>query len=163
MVLFLCKQHTVYELRISDWSSDVCSSDHERGVPGLQALGLGPASGARSTLNLAHAAGGASEGWAIMRVLQRATRRAKKKAEEGSGWAGPGSTDPFDPQGGTRAADSAECRMVAAVACPRPCGRLAFGGSALRRSVAHAATAHTAATHLTRLTQPTGDERGGPA
>src|SRR3546814_4535258 len=24
---FFCKQNTVYELRISDWSSDVCSSD----------------------------------------------------------------------------------------------------------------------------------------
>src|SRR3546814_9131788 len=24
---FLCKQKTAYELRISDWSSDVCSSD----------------------------------------------------------------------------------------------------------------------------------------
>src|SRR3546814_2391315 len=27
MVVFLCKQKTAYELRISDWSSDVCSSD----------------------------------------------------------------------------------------------------------------------------------------
>src|SRR3546814_1444585 len=26
-VFFLCKQKTAYELRISDWSSDVCSSD----------------------------------------------------------------------------------------------------------------------------------------
>src|SRR3546814_12719465 len=26
-VVFLCKQKTAYELRISDWSSDVCSSD----------------------------------------------------------------------------------------------------------------------------------------
>src|SRR3546814_1795247 len=25
--LFFCKQKTAYELRISDWSSDVCSSD----------------------------------------------------------------------------------------------------------------------------------------
>src|SRR3546814_3584582 len=24
---FLCKQKTAYEMRISDWSSDVCSSD----------------------------------------------------------------------------------------------------------------------------------------
>src|SRR3546814_6604434 len=106
---FFSWQKTAYEMRISEWSPDVCSSDL---CPGLQALGRVPASGARSTRNLAHAAGGASEGWAIMRVLQRATWRAKTKAEEGSGWAGPGSTDPFDPQGGTRAADSAECRMV---------------------------------------------------
>src|SRR3546814_2303969 len=27
MSLLLCKQKTAYELRISDWSSDVCSSD----------------------------------------------------------------------------------------------------------------------------------------
>src|SRR3546814_6584864 len=26
-LLFLCKQKTAYEMRISDWSSDVCSSD----------------------------------------------------------------------------------------------------------------------------------------
>src|SRR3546814_9294135 len=25
--LFVCKQKTAYEMRISDWSSDVCSSD----------------------------------------------------------------------------------------------------------------------------------------
>src|SRR3546814_4702371 len=27
IVIFFCKQKTGYELRISDWSSDVCSSD----------------------------------------------------------------------------------------------------------------------------------------
>src|SRR3546814_5195797 len=27
LVFFFCKQKTVYEMRISDWSSDVCSSD----------------------------------------------------------------------------------------------------------------------------------------
>src|SRR3546814_11793715 len=26
-VLFFCKQNTAYDMRISDWSSDVCSSD----------------------------------------------------------------------------------------------------------------------------------------
>src|SRR3546814_9287157 len=26
-VIFFCKQKTAYEMRISDWSSDVCSSD----------------------------------------------------------------------------------------------------------------------------------------
>src|SRR3546814_3593694 len=29
---FFCKQKTAYELRISDWSSDVCSSDLRLGV-----------------------------------------------------------------------------------------------------------------------------------
>src|SRR3546814_11703662 len=27
LVIFFCKQKTAYEVRISDWSSDVCSSD----------------------------------------------------------------------------------------------------------------------------------------
>src|SRR3546814_5464549 len=27
VVIFFCKQKTAYEMRISDWSSDVCSSD----------------------------------------------------------------------------------------------------------------------------------------
>src|SRR3546814_5095032 len=30
VVIFFFKQKTAYELRISDWSSDVCSSDLER-------------------------------------------------------------------------------------------------------------------------------------
>src|SRR3546814_5085765 len=34
-VLFFCKQKTAYEMRISDWSSDVCSSD-------LQFAGVDP-------------------------------------------------------------------------------------------------------------------------
>src|SRR3546814_5171087 len=29
MFFFFCKQKTAYEMRISDWSSDVCSSDLE--------------------------------------------------------------------------------------------------------------------------------------
>src|SRR3546814_1822021 len=33
MVFFFFKQKTAYELRISDWSSDVCSSDLELGHP----------------------------------------------------------------------------------------------------------------------------------
>src|SRR3546814_17135124 len=38
-VLFF-KQKTAYEMRISDWSSDVCSSDLEELVVGLRALHL---------------------------------------------------------------------------------------------------------------------------
>src|SRR3546814_6479687 len=30
--VFFCKQKTAYELRISDWSSDVCSSDLSAGI-----------------------------------------------------------------------------------------------------------------------------------
>src|SRR3546814_11988926 len=42
MLFFFFKQKTAYEMRISDWSSDVCSSDlfHELLRPGvIQALG----------------------------------------------------------------------------------------------------------------------------
>src|SRR3546814_14132856 len=31
-MFFCCKQKTAYELRISDWSSDVCSSDLPEGL-----------------------------------------------------------------------------------------------------------------------------------
>src|SRR3546814_3924306 len=31
VLFFFCKQKTAYEMRISDWSSDVCSSDLRRG------------------------------------------------------------------------------------------------------------------------------------
>src|SRR3546814_2271076 len=34
-VFFFFKQKTAYEMRISDWSSDVCSSDLSAGVPSL--------------------------------------------------------------------------------------------------------------------------------
>src|SRR3546814_2208353 len=30
VIVFFCKQKTAYEMRISDWSSDVCSSDLRR-------------------------------------------------------------------------------------------------------------------------------------
>src|SRR3546814_6549253 len=34
--LFFCKQKTAYEWRISDWSSDVCSSDLQIALRGLR-------------------------------------------------------------------------------------------------------------------------------
>src|SRR3546814_10191364 len=34
----MCKQKTAYEMRISDWSSDVCSSDLGAGTRGMSAL-----------------------------------------------------------------------------------------------------------------------------
>src|SRR3546814_4923321 len=34
-MFFLCKQKTAYEMRISEWSADVCSSDLERFQHGL--------------------------------------------------------------------------------------------------------------------------------
>src|SRR3546814_14157917 len=48
-VFFFCKQKTAYELRISDWSSDVCSSDlpasqSERGLDIAEGRTVGIAS-----------------------------------------------------------------------------------------------------------------------
>src|SRR3546814_12088194 len=39
--MFCCKQKTAYERRISDWSSDVCSSDLEEGTPHQEVRRLG--------------------------------------------------------------------------------------------------------------------------
>src|SRR3546814_3309788 len=41
VLIFFFKQKTAYEMRISDWSSDVCSSDlHEAAVDELRARGV---------------------------------------------------------------------------------------------------------------------------
>src|SRR3546814_7269945 len=44
--MFFCKQKTAYEMRISDWSSDVCSSDLQ--LPDTHRIGIvpGPDTGA---------------------------------------------------------------------------------------------------------------------
>src|SRR3546814_6718137 len=38
---FFFKQKTAYEMRISDWSSDVCSSDLQDGARAIHGLGIG--------------------------------------------------------------------------------------------------------------------------
>src|SRR3546814_213226 len=38
---FFCKQKTAYEMRISDWSSDVCSSDLPNSEPAVNYGGIG--------------------------------------------------------------------------------------------------------------------------
>src|SRR3546814_8763880 len=38
-MFFFFKQKTAYDMRISDWSSDVCSSDLKVGIVGLGGLG----------------------------------------------------------------------------------------------------------------------------
>src|SRR3546814_10169582 len=40
VMVFFCKQKTAYEMRISDWSSDVCSSDLALVAAGLAAATL---------------------------------------------------------------------------------------------------------------------------
>src|SRR3546814_3771136 len=44
MCIFFCKQKTAYEMRISDWSSDVCSSDLDLIASGIQDYLLKPLS-----------------------------------------------------------------------------------------------------------------------
>src|SRR3546814_17335313 len=39
MLFFFFKQKTAYEMRISDWSSDVCSSDLDRNRCGVHGVG----------------------------------------------------------------------------------------------------------------------------
>src|SRR3546814_11517739 len=57
-ILVFFKQKTAYEVRMSDWSSDVCSSDLAAGLPGdrVDNRGLpsraGPAGGSRIRLHL---------------------------------------------------------------------------------------------------------------
>src|SRR3546814_8525510 len=38
MLIFFCKQTTAYDMRISDWSSDVCSSDLDRARRSMRSL-----------------------------------------------------------------------------------------------------------------------------
>src|SRR3546814_1440740 len=40
-VFFFFKQKTAYEMRISDWSSDVCSSDLQFQKPSITVTGMG--------------------------------------------------------------------------------------------------------------------------
>src|SRR3546814_4790461 len=59
MLVFFFKQKTAYELRISDWSSDVCSSDLGAALSGIAAENLEGGSGitSRTIASLEH-------GWA---------------------------------------------------------------------------------------------------
>src|SRR3546814_3870830 len=47
MSFFFFKQKTAYEMRISDWSSDVCSSDLDGRTDEYHQIGLGAALAAR--------------------------------------------------------------------------------------------------------------------
>src|SRR3546814_3860940 len=76
MVLFFFKQKTAYEMRISDWSSDVCSSDlyyfsavvdHGGFAAAERALGIPKSRLSRRISQLETELG--------VRLLQRSTRR----------------------------------------------------------------------------------------
>src|SRR3546814_13425333 len=53
MCIFLFKQKTAYEMRISDWSSDVCSSDLPGDVDFGRGLGEGEVAGAETHFEIA--------------------------------------------------------------------------------------------------------------
>src|SRR3546814_12127855 len=92
-MFFVFKQKTAYELRISDWSSDVCSSDLGGPCPGrsgrgscargrLRATAVGCGSTAAGTT--AAAAAAAAHGWAgVRRSSCRGRRRDRKSVVEG--------------------------------------------------------------------------------
>src|SRR3546814_6527229 len=64
MIIFFFKQKTAYEMRISDWSSDVCSSDLPVGLPEGRAQSRG--------VHEVGAQGAASDAEAHARCLQAA-------------------------------------------------------------------------------------------
>src|SRR3546814_2830951 len=70
LLLFFFKQKTAYEMRISDWSSDVCSSDL-RGH-GSREYGRHPGGGARGQQYLALAAGN------LQHLADQGTQRAAR-------------------------------------------------------------------------------------
>src|SRR3546814_17369917 len=77
-VFFFFKHETAYELRISDWSSDVCSSD------------LAPASATSSAAN------------ASIRKSSRSCLRPRRRAANPADAGGEGFARPFPPAGRNR-------------------------------------------------------------
>src|SRR3546814_9046371 len=77
---FFFKQKTAYEMRISDWSSDVCSSDLHRLRRQPGAPGLGPGiEGRRVPEQVARAGAGASG-----RPVEKVGQAAEGQGEVGS-------------------------------------------------------------------------------
>src|SRR3546814_2814687 len=85
VVLYLCffffKQKTAYEMRISDWSSDVCSSDLEASGEASTVTGKnGFASGTNSTaVGFAASAGSMFPGGAFANADRSEERRVGKE------------------------------------------------------------------------------------
>src|SRR3546814_3473343 len=75
--VFFFKQKTAYEMRISDWSSDVCSSDLQELRVRLRALGKGAAEGT--------CAGGLVVGAAVEAGGQRARGGLQRREQQGAG------------------------------------------------------------------------------
>src|SRR3546814_4993420 len=83
MIFFFFKQKTYYEMRISDWSSDVCSSDLSRPVRRgrTAAGGADRACGRRRRQRMGYVGGGAvpcARGGAALGGLRPRGTRAKQ-------------------------------------------------------------------------------------
>src|SRR3546814_6494681 len=76
---FFFKQKTAYELRISDWSSDVCPSDLDQGPLGRAEPGL-QVGGVEREVDLLHRPG-VADGVAVHLVELRVAHRAKGEFE----------------------------------------------------------------------------------
>src|SRR3546814_1412057 len=76
-IFFVCKQKTAYELRISDWSSDVCSSDLRRPRPCERPAGgqAAPQLCGRSRRSACHRWRAGSSSWALFPSLGAWLRR----------------------------------------------------------------------------------------
>src|SRR3546814_2648182 len=83
VLFFFFKQKTAYEMRISDWSSDVCSSDLDR------CDGRGGNSCLAKPIRAWHHAGGAAEGCSCLRgTLSTSVRAEQDCVRQGSVGAG---------------------------------------------------------------------------
>src|SRR3546814_3656604 len=91
VILFHCffffKQKTAYEMRISDWSSDVCSSDLVEVGIGVEPLDEGPALMAQIAFDLEVRVEAVAEPFAVLQVaaelaVQRRFRQIGDRSEE---------------------------------------------------------------------------------
>src|SRR3546814_20282004 len=90
MFFFFFKQKTAYEMRISDWSSDVCSSD----LTDLSLVGQAPAGTAMVRVNLFLASAGsnvplanseaATDAWAVCTASTQAAAEAGVAGGDGA-------------------------------------------------------------------------------
>src|SRR3546814_18137512 len=76
-MFFFFKQRTAYEMRISDWSSDVCSSDLTFGVDPHRIYMGGSSGGAMMTLRYACEVPGRIAGTALVGAQMLTTLAAK--------------------------------------------------------------------------------------